>query len=183
MVTSAEFEKATDYSFKEEDIERAKALVGQYAPSKSREHLTEATHDAMRNFARSYGDDNPLYTDEAFAQGHGYDGVIAPPTLIFETNQFASASVPRDIEGLAGHRWDLELPGTRQVRGGNSYEWHRPARPTDVVTVTWTLREMAERQTRDGKSMLVVTSHAEYTNQTGERLATNEEQLIFVSLS
>ena len=26
--TSAEFEKATDFQFKEEDIERAKALVG-----------------------------------------------------------------------------------------------------------------------------------------------------------
>ena len=29
--TSEEFQKATDYSFKEEDIERAKALVGHYA--------------------------------------------------------------------------------------------------------------------------------------------------------
>ena len=31
--TSEEFEKATDYQFKEEDIERAKALVGRWAPS------------------------------------------------------------------------------------------------------------------------------------------------------
>ena len=49
--TSTEFEKATDFAFKEEDIERAKALVGSYAPSGAREHLTTATHDAMRNFA------------------------------------------------------------------------------------------------------------------------------------
>ena len=51
--TSAEFEKATDYSFKEEDIERAKATVGRFAPSPAREHLTRVTHDSMRNFARS----------------------------------------------------------------------------------------------------------------------------------
>ncbi len=31
--TSEEFEKATDYQFKEEDIERAKSLVGRWAPS------------------------------------------------------------------------------------------------------------------------------------------------------
>ena len=31
--TSEEFQKATDYSFKEDDIERAKATVGHYAPS------------------------------------------------------------------------------------------------------------------------------------------------------
>src|SRR3546814_12091959 len=62
--TSAEFEKATDYSFREDDIERAKALVGHYAPSSAREHLTEASHDAMRNFARSYGADNPLFNPD-----------------------------------------------------------------------------------------------------------------------
>ena len=31
--TSEEFEKATDFQFKEDDIERAKALVGAWAPS------------------------------------------------------------------------------------------------------------------------------------------------------
>src|SRR3546814_20509873 len=59
--TSAEFEKATDYSFREDDIERAKALVGHYAPSSARDHLPDASHDAMPTFARTYGDDNPLF--------------------------------------------------------------------------------------------------------------------------
>ena len=40
--TSAEFEKATDYQFKEDDIERAKALVRKWAPSGAHEHLTRA---------------------------------------------------------------------------------------------------------------------------------------------
>ena len=62
--TSEEFEKATDYSFKEEDIEAAKALVGVWSPSNTQEFLTEATYDNMRNFARGYGDDNPLYTSD-----------------------------------------------------------------------------------------------------------------------
>ena len=44
--TSEEFEKATDYAFKEEDIERAKALVGRWAPSGAREFLTTVTPDA-----------------------------------------------------------------------------------------------------------------------------------------
>jgi hypothetical protein len=50
--TSEEFEKATDFQFKEDDIERAKALVGRWSPSGSREFLTTATPDSMRNFAR-----------------------------------------------------------------------------------------------------------------------------------
>src|SRR5690242_724691 len=42
--TSAEFERATDYGFNEEDIERAKSLVGRDAPLTAREHLTSGTH-------------------------------------------------------------------------------------------------------------------------------------------
>ena len=45
--TSEEFKKAPDYQFKEEDIERAKALVGRWAPSGAREFLTTATPDAI----------------------------------------------------------------------------------------------------------------------------------------
>src|SRR3546814_12009577 len=77
--TSAEFEKATDYSFREDDIERAKALVGHYAPSSAREHLTEARHDAMRNFARSYGDDNARFNADLYATSHRTGAQIAPP--------------------------------------------------------------------------------------------------------
>src|SRR5437764_7802227 len=70
--TSTEFEKATDFAFKEEDIERAKALVGSYAPSGAREHLTTATHAAMRNFAREKGKylaiEPATYTDDDLAR-------------------------------------------------------------------------------------------------------------------
>jgi acyl dehydratase len=159
--------------------EQLRARIGETRIYAAPEELGRAS---IRYFARAIGDDNPLYTDDAFARAHGFDGVIAPPTLIFETNQYA-ASVARDDEGFAGHRWDLELPGTRQVRGGNTYEWHRAVRPSDVITASWTLQDMAERTTRDGNPMLVVTSRAEYTNQDGELLATNEEQIIFVGLA
>lgn len=134
---------------------------------------------AIRYFARAVGDDNPLYTDDDYARQWGYPGVIAPPTLICETNQYAD--LPRDGDGFAGHRWDIEVPGTRLVRGGNRYEFHRPVRPGDVVTARWVLAGMTERLARDGRPMLVVTSRAEYSDQTGELLATNEEQLVYMS--
>src|SRR5438093_12133478 len=85
--TSAEFEKATDYQFKEEDIERAKALVGMWAPAGSREHLTAATHDSMRNFARGYGDDNPLYGSESYGGNTRWGAQIAPPMLPIALNR------------------------------------------------------------------------------------------------
>ena len=153
-----------------------RARIGETRVYTAPEELGRA---AIRYFARAVGDDNPLYTDDEYARQSGYPGVIAPPTLICETNQYAD--LPRDGDGFAGHRWDIHLPGTRAVRGGNSYEFHRPVRPGDVVTARWELAGMTERRTRDGRPMLVVTSRAEYTDQNGTLLATNEEQLVYVA--
>ncbi|MFI6531951.1 MaoC family dehydratase N-terminal domain-containing protein [Nonomuraea sp. NPDC050547] len=130
---------------------------------------------AIRYFAQAVGDANPLYTDDAYAREHGYDGVIAPPTLIFETNQFTG--LPRDADGYCGHTWDLGFPGTRLVRGGNTYELHQPVRPADVITVTWRLGDVVRKA---GK--IFVTSTAIYTNQHADLLAVNEETLIYVPL-
>jgi acyl dehydratase len=154
-----------------------RARIGEQRVYTAPEELGRAS---IRYFARATGDDNRLYIDDEYARQWGHDGIIAPPTLVCETNQYAD--VPRDQDGFAGHRWDLEVPGTRQVRGGNSYEFHRAVRPSDVITARWVLADMTERTTRDGRAMLVVTSRAEYTNQGGDLLATNEEQVIYVSL-
>jgi len=51
MSTSTEFEKATNFELKDADIEKARALVGRYSPSKARELFTTASHDVLRNFA------------------------------------------------------------------------------------------------------------------------------------
>lgn len=135
---------------------------------------------AGRYFGLAVGDDNPLYSDAEFARSHGLAGVTAPPTLICETNQYAN--LPMDHEGYAGHTWNIDIPGTRQVRGGNSYTFHRRIRPEDVVTATWRIADMTEKVTSSGSQMLVISSTARYTNQTGELLAENEETIIFVGL-
>lgn len=134
---------------------------------------------AIRYFASAVGDHNRLYTDEEYARAHGYAGVVAPPTLVCETNQFVDH--PRDPDGFAGHGWDIEVPGTRLVRGGNDYVFHQPVSPDDVVTVVWEITGLAERTTSAGRQMLVVTSTARFSNQHGELLVENEETLIYLA--
>src|SRR5690606_20973546 len=73
--------------FREEDIERAKALVGRWVPSKAQEHLTRVTPDAMRNFARSYGDPNPLYGSETYGTRTRWGAQIAPPMISIGLNR------------------------------------------------------------------------------------------------
>jgi N-terminal half of MaoC dehydratase len=135
---------------------------------------------AGRYFGLAIGDDNPLYSDPAYAREHGLDGVTAPLTLICETNQYAG--LRRDREGYAGHRWGIEIPGTREVRGGNAYTFHRRIRPDDVITATWRIEDVAEKATSSGRPMLLVTSKASYTAADGELLAENEETIVFVAL-
>ncbi|MEU4420764.1 MaoC family dehydratase N-terminal domain-containing protein [Actinoplanes sp. NPDC024001] len=123
---------------------------------------------SIRYFALATGDTDPAHLA----------GDVAPPTLICETNQYAG--LPRDHDGYAGHAWQLDVPGTRLVRGGNSYRFERPIGPDTVVTARWRLADMTERVTGSGKRMLVVTSVATYTDQDGRLLAVNEEALIHV---
>ncbi|WP_433382817.1 FAS1-like dehydratase domain-containing protein [Actinoplanes sp. CA-142083] len=141
------------------------ARIGEEAVYTAPEPLGRAS---IRYFALATGDTDPAHLS----------GEVAPPTLICETNQYAG--LPRDAEGYAGHSWGLAVPGTRLVRGGNSYTFERPVGPDDVVTATWRLAGMDERVTGSGKRMLVVTSIAAYTDQDGRMLATNEETLIYV---
>jgi acyl dehydratase len=154
-----------------------RALVGREVVYTAPEELGRA---AMRYFALAVGDENPLYTDDGYARAAGHDGVMAPPTLVCETNQYAGRR--RNADGYAGHEWGVEIPGTRQVRGGNRYTFHRPVRPSDVLTVTWRITDVAEKENRRGQAMVVLTSTASYRNQDGALLTENEEILVFVEL-
>ncbi|XVU30511.1 FAS1-like dehydratase domain-containing protein [Actinoplanes sp. CA-054009] len=141
------------------------ARVGEEAVYTAPEPLGRAS---IRYFALATGDTDPAHRA----------GEVAPPTLVCETNQYANR--PRDADGFAGHGWDLDVPGARLVRGGNSYRFHSPAGPDDVITARWRLDDIAERTNGAGRRMLIVTSIATYTNQDGRLLATNEEALIYV---
>lgn len=157
--------------------EEIRALVGRRRVYTAPEELGAA---ACRYFGLAIGDDNPLYSDAGYARAQGLAGVTAPPTLICETNQYAGLPISPDGDG--GHNWGIEIAGTRKVRGGNSYVFHRRIRPDDVITATWEITDATEKTTRSGAEMLIITSRAAYTDQHDELLAENEETIIFVSL-
>jgi hypothetical protein len=144
--------------------EELRAQIGRTASYTAPEPLGRA---AIRYYALALGDPDPRHTS----------GMIAPPTLICETNQYAAREP--DAVGYAGHSWDLGVPGTL-VRGGNSYEFHADAGPDTILTATWRLVDMAERTTRDGRPMLTITSEARYTDQHGTLLAVNSETVIYL---
>jgi hydroxyacyl-ACP dehydratase HTD2-like protein with hotdog domain len=107
--------------------------------------------------------------------------VIAPPTLICETCQYAHR--PPDAGGYIGHEWHLPVAGCRLLRAGNEYEFTRPILPDDRISVTWTLEDIVERSASRGGTQLFVTSVARYRDAAGEVVAVNRETLVYQPLT
>ena len=163
--TSAEFEKATDYSFREEDIERAKALVGRWSPTLSREHLTRVTHDAMRNFARGYGDDNPLFNSEDYGKSTRWSAQIAPPMIPIALNRpmFKDPSEEK-----------LKRPSFRGIHvfvSGSTWHWYRPLVEGDELYSFGGTESVVEKKSEFAERSVFVTYASVKVNQRAEIVA------------
>ena len=154
-----------------------KAMIGREVHYPAREELGRAS---IRYFALAMADDNPLYVDDAYAQEAGHPSVIAPPTLICETCQYAHR--PPDADGYIGHEWNLDVPDSRMIRAGNDYEFVRAILPTDCISVTWTLEDIAERSASRGGTQLFVSTVARYRDAAGEIVAINRETIVYQPL-
>lgn len=147
-----------------------KAWIGREVTYVAPEELGRA---AIRYFALATGDDNPLYSNDEVAHASRHGGIVAPPTLVCETNQLYDR--PMETSGYFGHSWPLPIDGDRVIRGGNEYEFFQPVRPDDRISVTWRILDIYERDSRENGSLLFVISEARYVNQRGELLAVNRE--------
>jgi acyl dehydratase len=165
MAISSEFEKATDYTFKEEDIERAKALVGRYSASKSREWLTRATPDAMRNFARSYGDDNPLFASETYGKATRWGGQVAPPMIGIALNRPLLSDPPKE---------KVKRPSFRGIHvfvSGSTWNWYRPLREGDELYSFGGTESVVEKKSEFANRSVLVTYANVKMNQDAEIVA------------
>ncbi|MHC2440338.1 FAS1-like dehydratase domain-containing protein [Bradyrhizobium sp. USDA 4451] len=151
-----------------------KAWIGREVHYPAREELGRAS---IRYFALATGDENPLYCDDTYAQEAGYASVIAPPTLVCETCQYAHRRP--DANGYIGHEWQLPITDCRVIRAGNDYEFMRMVLPEDRISVTWTLEDIVERSSSRGGTQLFVSSVARYTDATGKVVAINRETVVY----
>jgi acyl dehydratase len=75
----------------------------------------EATRDAIRHYANGIGDDNPLWTDEAYAASTSFGGIIAPPSFIFA----CLGSIQVGWPGLGGFHAETRMSFERPIRIGD----------------------------------------------------------------
>ncbi len=125
---SQEFEKATRYEMLDEDIERAKLLIGIDKPGRRRELISVATPDAIRNWALGMGDDNPLYIDEEYGPTTRWGSQIGPGVFMGHIKTpMLGDPIPLDIKkqtkGL--------FRGIHVFVSGGTWDWYRPLYPGD----------------------------------------------------
>ncbi len=105
----------------------------------------EIEKEPIRRWAEAIEDPNPLYHDEEYARKSRYGGIIAPPGFLGNYAYPVKGSGPPPYLITAS-----ECPFSKNLAGGNEYEFFEPVRAGDVVTATSKLVDLYERQGRPG---------------------------------
>lgn len=133
----------------------------------------EVERGAIARFAESVGDPNPLYCDREYAGKSRYGSIIAPPGFFGWPVQGGGPS--DDLVALVSQ---LAAAGYgRILDGGIEWEFFKPVRAGDKLTVTSLVKNIVERGGKEGKIFFVFRDIT-YTNQKGEVVATARQTTI-----
>lgn len=125
--TQQEFEQATIATIDDEDLVKDRAAVGIDLPSRDQEFVATATPETIRNFAHSYGDPNPLFTDPDYGRSTRWCSQVAPPMMTYQLNAPLRGDAPDPRAKGGSYR------GIHAFVSGGSWEWYRPVYPGDTI--------------------------------------------------
>ena len=141
----------------EATIDEVRKRIGipvRYSP---RQHNEVSSTDSFRHFARAYGDDNPLYTDPAYASASSWGSSIAPPLYPFVSG------VSREVELSAAEKALLAegdpLAGIGQYMCGERWIFPKPVRAGDVLWQSQSLHSAELRPSSFGGGTGALVSH------------------------
>ena len=144
----------------------------------------EYSHIMM--FARSIGDENPIYMDQDHAASTEFGSVLAPPTFVQASAQFdpdygLRPKLGKDWFGSGANPTGLKRDPNAPAGGGGGggglhaeqhYEYHRPLKAGDVLTATQLAGKTWEKEGKRGGKLHFSESITEYRDQKGELVVT-----------
>jgi acyl dehydratase len=134
----------------------------------------EAGH--IMAFARAIGDFSVVYHDDAAAQRTEVGGIIAPPTFVQASAQYDEDYPLRPRPGVTWFGSGREPTGAQPGGSGGGtglhaeqhYEYHRPIRAGEVLTLTVRPGATWEKEGRRGGTLHFQESITEYRGADGE---------------
>jgi len=125
-----DWDKAVSYAITDEDIERAKLLVGVDLAMRHREYIQTATTDNIRNFAHGCGNDDPIHCDPAYGAKSRWGSVIAPGMMAGVINApMLGDPIDPDLKA----RTKSLFRGVHVFVSGSTWDWYRPIYPGDTL--------------------------------------------------
>jgi len=120
---------------------------------------------AIKFFAESIMDPDPLYRDEQYARSTKHGEIVAPPTFYGGATSVRNTSSddPRTVSST----YVPTPPGSVGLNGGDDFELLAPVKPGDTLTCREKVVDAYEKQGRSGHLIFVVREKT-LTNQHGE---------------
>lgn len=125
----------------------------------------EVGREHIREFATAIGDTNPAYHNADAARELGHPDIIAPPTYPFILTMKAMA--------LAIFDPDLGLDYARVVHGEQHFDYERPIRAGDSLTVSTTIADISTKGSNE-----YLTTRSEVRTDDGELVVTTSEVIV-----
>jgi acyl dehydratase len=135
-------------------------------------------------FASALGETNPIYYDEAYAQGTPLGSVIAPPTFSIASALWNPNYALRGVRRIPAPppadapEAPARAPGgggpqlTRVLHGEQRFEYHRPLRPGMVLQVASRPGKSWEKEGRRGGRMRFSEIITEFRDENGDLVVT-----------
>ena len=124
---SGRFEDAVSAEISADDLAKDRAALGKWAASRNQEWISTATPEAIRNFAHSYGDDNPLFADPDYGPRTRWGSQVAPQIMAAVLNApLRGDRLPKELRG-GSYR------GIHAFVSGGTWDWYRPIYPGDTL--------------------------------------------------
>lgn len=143
-----------------------KAMIGREFPA-----VTAAIDpESVKAFARALGETEPLYLDEAAAAKGPFGAIVAPPT-------YPIAFMAQAMAGAASSFDELGLNFMTLVHGEQEFEYERPVKAGETLTLTARIQDVYEKEGRSGiLDILVLETTA--TDTTGARVFASRQTLV-----
>lgn len=166
-MTETDYSEALAYPITEEDIERARELIGLDEPCREREYVATASVDNIRSFALGIGNDNPLFCDPDHAGGTRWGSVIAPTMMAGIINKPMRGEVNPEIKRLKRGLFK----GVHVFMSGSTWDFYRPIFPGDSLYSFRGEETVDVKESEFAGKTLIRTRHDVKVNQRSEVVA------------